>query len=53
MDTPSLYALFYMDRNLHKSEYEKRFQNPETIHLDFTIDKHPAFFLNRSSKNGQ
>ncbi len=45
MDTPSLYALFYMDRNLHKSEYEKRFQNPETIHLDFTIDKHPAFFL--------
>ena len=49
MDTPSLYALFYMDRSLHKAEYEKRFQNPETIHLDFTIDKHPAFF---SSNDG-
>lgn len=44
-DTMPLYNLFYADRNLHKIEYNKRFSNPETIHLDFMIGDNPAFFL--------
>lgn len=45
MNESSLYALFYVDRNLHKTEYERRFHDSETIHLDFTIGENPVFFL--------
>lgn len=43
MGYQSLYKLFYIDKDKHKSEYEKRFNDSETIHLDIKIGNHPAF----------
>lgn len=43
MGYQSLYKLFYIDKDKHKSEYEKRFNDPETIHLDMKIGNHTAF----------
>lgn len=43
MNKKPLYKLFYMDSDLHKAEYEKRFNSEDTIHLDISIGEHPAF----------
>ncbi len=43
MSYQSLYKLFYIDKDKHKSEYEKRFNDSSTIHFDIKIGNYPAF----------
>lgn len=43
MDKKSLYKLFYSDSQNYMVEYENRFNNKNTIHLDINIGEHPAF----------
>lgn len=43
MSEISLYKLFYIDKELYRSEYEKRFNDKDTIHLDMEISGNPAF----------
>lgn len=45
MSEKSLYKLFYMDKNIHKAEYEKRFNSTDSVHLDLAIGENPAFFV--------
>lgn len=43
MSKKSLYKLFYSDSQGYIAEYENRFHNEDTIHLDINIGEHPAF----------
>ncbi len=43
MGKKTLYKLFYSDPLAFNSEYEKRFNGENTIHLDIKIGEHPAF----------
>lgn len=43
MSKKSLYKLFYADTQSYMAEYENRFHNEDTIHLDINIGEHPAF----------
>lgn len=45
MKTHTLYSLYFSDLSSHKPEYERRFHDPDSVHLDFMIKDHPAFFL--------
>lgn len=38
-----LKKLFHIDREAYKSEYEKKFNDEDTIHLDIEISGNPAF----------
>lgn len=40
----SLKKLFHYNREEHQREYESRFANKDTIHLDISIKDNPAFF---------
>lgn len=44
MNKHSLYKLFYINPNEYKNEYERRFYDENTIHLDINISSHQAFF---------
>lgn len=39
----SLYKLFHYDMESYKKEYERRFNDENTIHLDISVGKNPAF----------
>lgn len=41
----SLYKLFYSDSQKYKSEFQYRFNNKDTIHLNINIGESPAFIL--------
>ena len=41
----SLKKLYYEDEKKYLDTYELRFHNADTIHLDFFVSNHPAFFL--------
>lgn len=43
MSKQSLYKLYYANPELHKTEYEARFFDTDTIHLDMSIEEHPMF----------
>ncbi len=43
MNKKTLYKLSYSDPVSYKSEYEKRFNDENTIHLDINIGEHKAF----------
>lgn len=46
MTTPnkqSLYKLFHYDIESYKKEYERRFNDENTIHLDISVGGHPTF----------
>lgn len=43
MAKKTLYKLFYADPLAYQAEYDKRFNDENTIHLDIHIGKHPAF----------
>lgn len=45
MSEKSLLKLFYVDKNMYKAEYEKRFNSTDSIHLDLMIGENPAFFV--------
>ena len=38
-----LKKLFHIDREAYKSEYEKRFNDDDTVHLDIEISGNAAF----------
>lgn len=40
----SLCKLFYADPQAYAAAYEKRFHDPDTVHLDLCIGENPAFF---------
>ena len=39
-----LKKMFHIDQDEYKKEYEKRYNDPNTIHLDISIKGNPAFF---------
>ena len=39
----SLCKLFYADPQAYAAAYEKRFHDPDTVHLDLCIGENPAF----------
>ena len=39
----TLYKLFYADPSAFSAEYDKRFNDENTIHLDIKIGEHSAF----------
>lgn len=43
MGKKTLYKLFYADPSAFKAEYDKRFNDENTIHLDIKIGEHAAF----------
>lgn len=43
MSKKTLYKLFYADPSAFNSEYDKRFHDEDTIHLDIKIGEHSAF----------
>ena len=43
MPYESLYKLKYSQPGQYESIYQTRFNDPETIHLDFNIHDNPAF----------
>lgn len=43
MDKKPLKKLFHIDKEAYKSEYEKKFNDEDTIHLDIEISGNPAF----------
>lgn len=43
MDKKTLKKLFHIDKEAYKSEYEKKFNDEDTIHLDIEISGNPAF----------
>ena len=43
MDKKPLKKLFHINKEAYKSEYEKRFNNEDTVHLDIEISGNPAF----------
>ena len=43
MSKKTLYKLFYADPSAFHAEYDKRFQDEDTIHLDIKIGEHSAF----------
>lgn len=43
MDKKPLKKLFHISKEAYKSEYEKRFNDEDTIHLDIEISGNPAF----------
>ena len=43
MDKKPLKKLFHIDKEAYKSEYEKRFNDEDTVHLDIEISGNPAF----------
>ena len=43
MSLKTLYNLFYSDKKNYLNEYEKRYNDDETIHFDFSIGKNSAF----------
>lgn len=49
MQTKTLYDLFYKDKKLYASEYEKRIKDEDTILFDFNIGKNKAFIYQSTS----
>ncbi len=45
MKKDSLSKLYYKDRNNYKEIYEKRFNSENAIHIDFSVNGFPAFFV--------
>ena len=45
MEYKSLYKLFFSDTEKYYLEYEKRFNNDHTVHIDLLINGNPAFFV--------
>ena len=45
MGYTSLYKLFFSDSGKYKKIYEERFEGEYTVHLDFTVNNCPAFFV--------
>lgn len=45
MEYKSLYKLFYLDRDNYEKEYHKRFNSEYAVHIDFSINGYPAFFV--------
>lgn len=43
MSKKTLYKLFYADPSAFNAEYDKRFHDEDTIHLDIKIGEHSAF----------
>lgn len=43
MSKKTLYKLFYADPSVFNAEYDKRFHDEDTIHLDIKIREHSAF----------
>ena len=43
MSKKTLYKLFYADPSTFNAEYDKRFHDEDTIHLDIKIGEHSAF----------
>ena len=43
MSKKTLYKLFYADSSAFNAEYDKRFHDEDTIHLDIKIGEHSAF----------
>lgn len=43
MSKKTLYKLFYADQSAFKAEYDKRFHDENTIHLDIKVGEHSAF----------
>ena len=43
MSKKTLYKLFYADPSVFNAEYDKRFHDENTIHLDIKIGEHSAF----------
>ncbi len=43
MASKTLYKLFYSNPNDYQAEYERRFHDESTIHLDINIGEHSAF----------
>ena len=43
MDKKPLKKLFHINKEAYKSEYEKRFNDEDTVHLDIEISGNPAF----------
>ena len=43
MSKKTLYKLFYADPSVFNAEYDKRFHDEDTIHLDIKIGEHSAF----------
>ncbi len=43
MSKKTLYKLFYADPSAFNAEYDKRFQDEDTIHLNIKIGEHSAF----------
>ena len=43
MSKQTLYKLFYKDEDEYLREYDARFNNEDTIHLDIEINNYPAF----------
>lgn len=43
MGKKTLYKLFYADPSAFNAEYDRRFNDENTIHLDIKIGEHPAF----------
>lgn len=41
----TLRKLYYGDPETYQQVYERRFSESTTVHLDFLIGEHPAFFV--------
>lgn len=41
----SLSKLFYTDKDNYEKTYKNRFNNEYTVHLDFSVNGYPAFFV--------
>ena len=45
MSRKILKVLFHMGAKEYKAEYERRFNDTDTLHLPVRIGKNPAFFV--------
>ena len=52
MNYTQLSKLYYIDENLYKTEYQARFNAPDTIRLNFRVKKNQAFIMQNAEIAG-